>query len=92
LNLEPKSPRLETLILTPIYSNSFKTTGEFIFLCAYYGLMQPALVAFSRALYSQLIPKGHENEMFSLFSITTAGGGWVRNKFILHQSMNMDKY
>ncbi|KAI9288578.1 autophagy-related protein 22-like protein [Umbelopsis sp. AD052] len=55
----------------------FKSTPEFIFLCAYYGLMQPALVAFSRALYSQLIPKGHENEMFSLFSITTAGGGWI---------------
>ncbi|KAH8551293.1 autophagy-related protein 22-like protein [Umbelopsis sp. PMI_123] len=55
----------------------FKTAPEFIFLCAVYGFMQPALVAFSRALFSELIPKGHENEMFSLFSITTAGGGWI---------------
>jgi MFS-type transporter involved in bile tolerance (Atg22 family) len=40
--------------------------------------MQPALNAFSRALFSELVPKGHENEMFSLFAVTMAGGGWVR--------------
>ncbi|KAH8551292.1 autophagy-related protein 22-like protein [Umbelopsis sp. PMI_123] len=55
----------------------FKTAPEFIFLCAYYALMQPALNAFSRALFSELVPKGHENEMFSLFAVTMAGGGWI---------------
>jgi MFS-type transporter involved in bile tolerance (Atg22 family) len=87
LLVQTKTQILEPFNLTPIFPNSFKTTPEFIFLCGYYGLMQPALVAFCRALYSQLIPKGHENEMFSLFSITTAGGGWVREKIHLTRLM-----
>ncbi|KAG2177345.1 hypothetical protein INT43_008002 [Umbelopsis isabellina] len=55
----------------------FKSPNEWWGLCAFYGLMQPALYAFCRALYAQLIPRGHENEMFALFSITAAGGGWI---------------
>ncbi|KAJ2956798.1 hypothetical protein NQZ79_g7388 [Umbelopsis isabellina] len=56
----------------------FKVPNEWWGTCAFYGLVQPALFAFCRGLYAQLIPRGHENEMFALFSITSAGGGWVK--------------
>ena len=33
--------------------------------------------AFGRAVFSELIPKGHESDMFALFEITDKGSSWM---------------
>ncbi|KAG2181723.1 hypothetical protein INT44_008538 [Umbelopsis vinacea] len=55
----------------------FKHPNEFIGLCAYFGFTAPAALSYARSTFSELIPLGRENEMFSMFLITQGGGGWI---------------
>ncbi|KAJ3059706.1 Autophagy protein 22, partial [Podochytrium sp. JEL0797] len=42
----------------------------------YYGCMLGAIQSFSRVMFSDLIPRGHEGEFFALYSITDKGSSW----------------
>ncbi|KAJ3239000.1 Autophagy protein 22 [Chytriomyces hyalinus] len=41
-----------------------------------YGCLLGAIQSFSRVMYGELIPRGHEGEFFSLYSITDKGSSW----------------
>ncbi|KAI8620009.1 vacuole effluxer Atg22 like-domain-containing protein [Chytriomyces sp. MP71] len=41
-----------------------------------YGCLLGAIQSFSRVLFSELIPRGHEGEFFALYSITDKGSSW----------------
>ncbi|CAH1765312.1 7264_t:CDS:2 [Entrophospora sp. SA101] len=43
----------------------------------FFGLMLGAAQSFYRVLFASLIPKGHENEFFSLYEITDKGSSWI---------------
>nr|CAG8609878.1 11165_t:CDS:2 [Entrophospora candida] len=43
----------------------------------FFGLMLGAAQSFNRVLFASLIPKGHENEFFSLYEITDKGSSWI---------------
>ncbi|KAJ3115787.1 Autophagy protein 22 [Physocladia obscura] len=42
----------------------------------YYGALHGGIQSFSRVLFSELIPRGHEGEFFCLYSITDKGSSW----------------
>ena len=53
------------------------TQGEMYVLAVWFGLCLGSAQAFSRALFSELIPAGHEADMFALFEITDKGSSWL---------------
>ncbi|CAB4429180.1 unnamed protein product [Rhizophagus irregularis] len=44
---------------------------------SYFGLSLGSIQAYYQAMFSILIPKGHESEFFSLFLITAKGSSWM---------------
>ncbi|KAJ3122555.1 Autophagy protein 22 [Physocladia obscura] len=42
----------------------------------YYGVLLGGIQSFSRVLYGELVPRGHEGEFFSLYAITDKGSSW----------------
>ncbi|KAJ3082920.1 Autophagy protein 22 [Rhizoclosmatium hyalinum] len=42
----------------------------------YYGALLGGIQSFSRVLFSELIPRGHEGEFFALYAITDKGSSW----------------
>ena len=50
---------------------------EFYILCAVYAFVAGAEQAFTRGLYSEMIPKGHESEFFSFYEVTDKGTAWL---------------
>ncbi|KAI8582825.1 hypothetical protein K450DRAFT_277729 [Umbelopsis ramanniana AG] len=62
---------------SPNVSGGFKHPNEYIGLCAYFGFAAPSAISYARSTFSELIPLGRENEMFSMFLITQGGGGWI---------------
>jgi len=53
------------------------TQGEMYVLAVWFGACLGSAQAFSRALFSELIPAGHEADMFALFEITDKGSSWM---------------
>lgn len=54
------------------------TTGPALLGVAFWwGLNVGAMQAFSRSVFSQLVPLGHEAAFFSLFEITNRGSSWL---------------
>ncbi|TPX31683.1 hypothetical protein SmJEL517_g05068 [Synchytrium microbalum] len=50
---------------------------EFIVASAWHGLLLGAYQSFSRVLYSELMPIGHESEFFALYEVTDKGSSWI---------------
>ncbi|CAB4489595.1 MFS general substrate transporter [Rhizophagus irregularis] len=55
----------------------FKHPWEIWLFAVYYGGLLGATQSFCTVLFSSLIPKGHENEFFSLNQITDKGSSWL---------------
>ena len=55
-------------ILHQVYG--LQTRGELYVLAVWFGMCLGSAQAFGRALFSELIPAGHESDMFALFEIT----------------------
>ncbi|KAJ3141964.1 Autophagy protein 22 [Physocladia obscura] len=70
-------------ILLPIYGTlgffapfGLKAKWELFPAGVYYGCLLGGIQSFSRVLFSELIPRGHEGEFFALYSITDKGSSW----------------
>ena len=50
---------------------------ELYVLAVWFGSCLGSAQAFGRAVFSELIPKGHEADMFALFEITDKGSSWM---------------
>ena len=50
---------------------------ELYILGVWFGACLGSAQAFGRAVFSELIPKGHEADMFALFEITDKGSSWL---------------
>ena len=50
---------------------------ELYVLAVWFGMCLGSAQAFGRAVFSELIPKGHEADMFALFEITDKGSSWM---------------
>lgn len=59
------------------YGFGLRSSWEIYVLGAVFGLLLGAIGAFSRTLYSELIPPGMESEFFALYSITDKGSAWL---------------
>ena len=46
-------------------------------LAVWFGACLGSAQAYGRALFSELIPEGHEADMFALFEITDKGSSWL---------------
>ena len=51
--------------------------AELYVLAAWFGACLGSAQAYGRALFSELIPEGHEADMFALFEITDKGSSWL---------------
>ena len=71
------------VVNSPFYNRGNKvTTIPFaISLLGYSVVRSLALLAFSRSLFSQLIPKGREAEYFSLYEVSDKGTSWISPLF-----------
>jgi UMF1 family MFS transporter len=72
------------LCLAPVYALcgffapfGFKHSWEIWLFAIYYGGLLGAIQSFCTVLFSSMIPKGHENEFFSLNQITDKGSSWL---------------
>lgn len=72
------------LCLAPVYALcgfvapfGFKNSWEIWLFAVYYGGLLGAIQSFCTVLFSSMIPKGHENEFFSLNQITDKGSSWL---------------
>ena len=54
-----------------------RTAPEMYVLAVWFGFFLGAAQAYGRALFSELIPQGHEADMFALFEITDKGSSWL---------------
>jgi UMF1 family MFS transporter len=54
-----------------------KSIPEVYVVCVWQGWLQGALLSTCRVLFSELLPRGHENEFFSLYAITDNGSAWI---------------
>lgn len=54
-----------------------KNPSEIWFVCCYHGLLLGAIQSYARVLFSEMLPTGKENEMFSLYEITDKGSAWI---------------
>eukprot|EP00040_Diaphanoeca_grandis_P027325 m.155224 g.155224 ORF g.155224 m.155224 type:complete len:568 (-) comp30931_c0_seq6:1489-3192(-) len=50
---------------------------EMVIAAVFFGSSQGVFQAYSRALMSQLIPRGYETQFFGLFAITDRGSSWI---------------
>ncbi|CAI2169114.1 5440_t:CDS:2 [Funneliformis geosporum] len=55
----------------------FKYSWEIWLFAIYFGSLIGAVQSYCRVLFGSMIPKGHENEFFSLFEITDKGSSWL---------------
>uniref|UniRef100_A0A7S0XG84 Autophagy-related protein n=1 Tax=Mantoniella antarctica TaxID=81844 RepID=A0A7S0XG84_9CHLO len=58
-------------------SIGLRTQPEMLLLAVWFGLFLGSASAYGRALFSELIPEGHEADMFALFEITDKGSSWL---------------
>ncbi|ORX93246.1 MFS general substrate transporter [Basidiobolus meristosporus CBS 931.73] len=71
-------------ILLPVYGLlgfvapfGLKHKFEAWIVCVWIGLLLGAIQSYCRVMFSELIPKGMENELFSLYQITDKGSAWI---------------
>lgn len=58
-------------------SIGLRKPAELYVLAVWFGMCLGSAQAFGRAVFSELIPKGHESDMFALFEITDKGSSWM---------------
>jgi MFS-type transporter involved in bile tolerance (Atg22 family) len=56
---------------------SHTISAEIYVFGAFFGLQLGSIQSYSRTLFSQLIPEGHEAEFFAFFEITDKGSSWL---------------
>jgi len=56
---------------------SLKTAAEFYMVAALFGLNTGSYQAFTRTIYSTLIPYGREAEYFSFYEVSDKGTAWL---------------
>ncbi|RSH95194.1 Autophagy- protein 22 [Saitozyma podzolica] len=54
-----------------------RTEGEMYVAATYFGLLYGPFNSYSRAVYAELIPPGHESTFFSLFSLTDKSASFI---------------
>ena len=54
-----------------------RSASELFALAVWFGLCLGAAQAYGRAVFSDLVPEGHESDMFALFEITDKGSSWM---------------
>ncbi|KAK9766965.1 Autophagy protein 22 [Basidiobolus ranarum] len=71
-------------ILLPLYGLlgfvapfGLKHKFEAWIVCVWIGLLLGAIQSYCRVMFGELIPKGMENEFFSLYQITDKGSAWI---------------
>jgi UMF1 family MFS transporter len=50
---------------------------ELYMLATFFGFFQGAIYSSNRVVYAQFIPKGHENELFALYEISSSASSWI---------------
>ena len=66
------------LTLLPIYGVvSLRSPTEFYLLAAVFGLNTGAIQAFTRTLFSSMVPEGRESSMYSFYEISDKGSAWL---------------
>ncbi|CAG8744752.1 615_t:CDS:2, partial [Dentiscutata heterogama] len=55
----------------------FKNLWEVWMFAVYFGFSLGAIQSFCRVLFGSIVPRGHENELFSLYEITDKGSSWL---------------
>ncbi|KAG0042565.1 Autophagy protein 22 [Gryganskiella cystojenkinii] len=50
---------------------------ELYMLATFFGFTQGAIYSSNRVVFAQFIPKGHENELFALYEISSAASCWI---------------
>ncbi|CAG8475853.1 8200_t:CDS:2 [Dentiscutata erythropus] len=55
----------------------FKSLWEVWMFAVYFGFSLGAIQSFCRVLFGSIVPRGHENELFSLYEITDKGSSWL---------------
>ncbi|KAG0042564.1 Autophagy protein 22, partial [Gryganskiella cystojenkinii] len=50
---------------------------ELYMLAAFFGFFMGAIYSSNRVVYAQFIPKGHENELFALYEISSSASSWI---------------
>ena len=58
-------------------SIGLRKPAELYVLAVWFGMCLGSAQAFGRAVFSELIPKGHESDMFALFEITDSLSSWM---------------
>jgi UMF1 family MFS transporter len=58
-----------------------RTTAQFFMMAAVVALVMGGTQALSRALFSQMIPKGREAEYFGVYEISDKGTSWLAPLF-----------
>lgn len=46
-------------------------------LAAFFGFFQGAIYSSNRVVYAQFVPRGHENELFALYEISSSASSWI---------------
>ncbi|ODN81090.1 hypothetical protein L202_03185 [Cryptococcus amylolentus CBS 6039] len=72
-------------IIIPVYTSlglvvsfgGLRTEGEMYVLAIWFGLIFGPFLSYSRAVYAELIPPGHESTFFSLFSFTDKSASFI---------------
>ncbi|CAG8748578.1 21281_t:CDS:2 [Gigaspora margarita] len=54
-----------------------KNTWEVWMFAVYFGFLLGAIQSYCRVLFGSIMPRGHENELFSLYEITDKGSSWL---------------
>ncbi|CAG8505670.1 37096_t:CDS:2 [Racocetra persica] len=77
-----QDPSLHALI--PIYGLigfvapfGLKNVWEVWMFAVYFGFSLGAIQSYCRVLFGSIVPRGHENELFSLYEITDKGSSWL---------------
>ncbi|PKC17920.1 MFS general substrate transporter, partial [Rhizophagus irregularis] len=72
------------IIMVPVYALlgfvlpfGLKEKWEVWLFTVYFGLSLGSVQSYCQTLFCRLIPRGHENEFFSLFLITAKGSSWL---------------
>lgn len=82
LHMSPRAMLITTLVavgtVVPIWGAVGIETGvEILLLGAWYGFNLGAMQAFSRTLFSSLIPPGREAQLFAFYELTNRGSSWL---------------
>ena len=65
------------LALIPGCTIGLQHEWELYMLAAFFGFFQGAIYSSNRVVYAQFIPRGHENELFALYEISSSASSWI---------------